>query len=54
MLMITVVNVLKECNKKYFRPSEVESLIGDYSKAKKILNWKPSRDINALIKDMIS
>ena len=43
-----------ECNKKYFRPSEVESLIGDYSKAKKILNWKPSRDINALIKDMIS
>ena len=43
-----------ECNKKYFRPSEVESLIGDYSKAKKILNWKPPRDINALIKDMIS
>ena len=43
-----------ECNKKYFRPSEVESLIGDYSKAKKLLNWKPSRDINALIKDMIS
>ncbi len=43
-----------ECNKKYLRPSEVDTLQGDYSKAKKQLKWKPKININSLIKDMIS
>ena len=47
-------NCIIECNKKYLRPSEVDSLKGDYSKAKKELKWKPENDINSLIKDMIS
>ena len=38
---------------KYFRPSEVESLLGDASKAFKILNWKPKHNINTLVDDMI-
>jgi len=38
---------------RYFRPTEVELLIGDSSKAKKELNWKPKYDLNALVKDMI-
>ena len=38
---------------KYFRPSEVDSLKGDASKAKKILNWKPLLNINDLVNDMI-
>ena len=42
-----------EINKKYFRPAEVDSLVGSYKKAKKILKWKPKHDINSLIKDMI-
>jgi GDPmannose 4,6-dehydratase len=42
-----------ECKKKYFRPSEVDTLIGDYSKAKKLLKWKPKKDISQLIKDMV-
>ena len=42
-----------EINKKYFRPAEVDSLVGDYKKAKKILKWKPKHDIHSLIKDMI-
>ena len=42
-----------EIHKKYFRPAEVDSLIGSYKKAKKILKWKPKHDINSLIKDMI-
>ena len=42
-----------EINKKYFRPAEVNSLIGNYKKAKKILKWKPKHNINSLIKDMI-
>jgi len=46
-------NCIIECKKKYFRPAEVDSLIGDYSKAKKILNWKPNKSIHDLIKEMI-
>ena len=47
-------NCIIECHKKYFRPAEVDTLKGDYSKAKKELKWKPENDINSLIKDMIS
>lgn len=37
----------------YFRPTEVELLIGDPSKAKKVLRWKPDYDLNGLINDMM-
>ena len=40
-------------NKKYYRPTEVDSLCGDYKKAKKKLNWKPKISIDQLIDDMI-
>jgi GDPmannose 4,6-dehydratase len=40
-------------NKKYFRPKEVSDLLGDFSKAKKILKWKPKIDIKQLISEMI-
>ena len=33
-------------DKKYFRPNEVENLIGDFSKSKKVLNWKPKTSID--------
>ena len=41
-------------DKKYFRPSEVNSLLGDSSKARKELNWKPYYDIYSLVKDMVT
>ena len=47
-------NCIIECSKKYFRPAEVDTLKGDYSKAKRELKWKPEYDISSLIKDMIS
>ena len=47
-------NCIIECDKKYFRPSEVDSLKGSYSKAKKILKWSPKHNIRSLIKDMIN
>ena len=47
-------NTLIKIDKKYFRPSEVDTLLGDASKAKKILGWKPKMNIHDLIKDMIS
>ena len=45
----TIVKV----DKKYFRETEVDNLIGDFSKAKKLLKWKPKLSFNKLIDDMI-
>jgi len=44
--------VVVKVNKKYFRPSEVESLLGDYTKAKKKLGWEPKTSFEELVKDM--
>jgi len=41
------------CSKKYFRPTEVDSLLGNPKKATKVLKWKQTYDINLLIKEMI-
>jgi GDPmannose 4,6-dehydratase len=38
---------------RYFRPTEVELLIGDPTKAKTKLKWEPEYDLKALVKDMI-
>ena len=38
---------------KLIRPAEVDSLVADYSKAKKILNWQPKKSINDLIYMMV-
>ena len=40
-------------NPQFFRPAEVELLIGDYSKAKKILGWQPETDFKTLVKIMM-
>ena len=37
----------------YFRPTEVDLLIGDPSKAKNKLGWVPEHDLLSLVKDMI-
>lgn len=39
---------------KYFRPTEVELLIGDATKAKEKLGWVPKYDLQALVDDMMS
>ena len=43
-----------EIDKKYFRPTEVNSLLGSAIKARRILKWKPRINLQMLIKDMIS
>ena len=40
-------------SKKYFRPLDVDNLLGDSSKARKELNWKPKYSLNILVKEMI-
>lgn len=42
-----------EIDTKYFRPSEVDLLIGDYSKAKNLLGWEPKVKFRELIKIMV-
>ncbi|ASB50772.1 GDP-mannose 4,6-dehydratase [Alkalitalea saponilacus] len=43
-----------EVDPRYFRPTEVELLIGDPAKAKKKLGWEPKYDLKALVEDMVS
>jgi GDPmannose 4,6-dehydratase len=40
-------------SERYLRPNEVDYLLGDYSKAKKGLNWEPSTSFEELVKMMI-
>ena len=46
-------DVIVEVDPSYFRPTEVELLIGDPSKSKKLLGWEPEYDLQALVKDMV-
>jgi GDPmannose 4,6-dehydratase len=46
--------IVLRINPKYYRPTEVDLLIGDPSKAKKQLGWQPEYDLKALVKDMTS
>jgi GDPmannose 4,6-dehydratase len=41
------------CSKEYYRPLEVDTLLGNSKKAKKKLNWKAKTDIKALVKEMV-
>ena len=45
--------VLIEIDQKYFRPLEVESLLGDYSKARKSLGWEPKTSFKELVSIMV-
>jgi len=45
--------VVVKVDPKYFRPAEVELLLGDASKARKALGWKPNVTFKALVKEMI-
>jgi GDPmannose 4,6-dehydratase len=46
--------IIIEIDKKYFRPTEVESLKGDYKKAKKILKWQPTINFKELVDEMVT
>jgi len=42
-----------EVDPKYFRPAEVELLVGDASKAEKELGWKPTYTLQQLVEEMV-
>ena len=48
----TTKRTIVAVNEKYFRPAEVESLLGDATKAKEKLGWTPTRSFKELVEDM--
>ncbi len=40
-------------DKNLYRPAEVQTLLGDYSKARRVLKWKPKVSFESLVKDMV-
>ena len=46
-------NCIISCSKKYYRPTEVDTLLGNSSKAKKKLKGKPKISFQNLVKEMI-
>jgi GDP-mannose 4,6-dehydratase len=47
-------DILVKIDKEYFRPTEVDLLIGDYSKAKEKLGWEPKYRVEELINEMVA
>ena len=46
--------IIVKIDPRYFRPTEVQSLLGDYTKAKQKLKWKPKINFNNLVSEMIN
>jgi GDPmannose 4,6-dehydratase len=46
-------DVLVEIDRRYFRPTEVESLLGDASKAREKLGWEPKVRFKELVRMMV-
>jgi GDPmannose 4,6-dehydratase len=46
-------DVLIEVSEEYFRPTEVDQLLGDSTKAKTVLGWEPEYDLEMLCSEMI-
>ena len=46
-------NVLVKVNPRFYRPAEVDLLIGDYSKAHQALGWEPKTTLEPLCQSMV-
>ncbi len=47
-------NCIVACDKEYFRPLEVDTLLGDSRKAKRDLKWQPKTSIKKLVSEMVN
>ena len=50
---VRIGKIVVAVDPKYYRPTEVDLLIGDASKARKKLGWEPKYDLAALVKEMV-
>ena len=46
-------NPIVKVDKNYFRPLEVDTLLGNSSKAKKLLKWKPTYNVKSMVREMV-
>ena len=51
--LVSTNKMVIEINQRYFRPTEVDLLIGDYSKARQKLGWEPKTTFKELVKIMV-
>ena len=51
---LKIGDIVVRVDKKFFRPTEVDILLGDSSKANSDLGWKPDYNLNQLIEDMMN
>ena len=49
-----VTSVLVKINPKFYRPAEVDLLLGDSTKARTVLGWKPQYTFDQLVEEMIN
>jgi GDPmannose 4,6-dehydratase len=52
-LCLKTGKTLVAVDKAYYRPAEVQALVGDASKAAKKLGWVPRMDLEAIIEEMV-
>jgi GDPmannose 4,6-dehydratase len=45
--------VIVKVDPRYFRPTEVDSLLGDASKARSVLGWRPEVGFDSLVEEMV-
>jgi GDPmannose 4,6-dehydratase len=50
---LNVGDVIVQIDPRYFRPAEVETLLGDPSKAKKVLGWTPEITVQEMCAEMV-
>lgn len=50
---VSIGTVVAQVDERYFRPTEVELLIGDPTKAKQKLGWEPQYNLQSLVKEMM-
>ena len=50
---IIMGELLLKCDKSYIRPLDVQTLLGNASKARRVLKWKPKYNISQLVKEMV-
>jgi GDPmannose 4,6-dehydratase len=50
---VNMGDVIVKVDPRYFRPSEVETLLGDPSKAKEVLGWEPEITVEELCREMV-
>ena len=52
--LIKTSNKIVSIDKNYFRPLEVDTLLGNSTKAKKELKWKPKYNIKSMVREMVA